>query len=133
MSDSPDQATMASPTVQTSTYQPFKPKAPIMGGILQVSGTEYCAWTGGKPKADWSGLNDAAATAPAEDYQLRPSSPGSAQKSTAYREKGVKTKFKEGDNLVDFVRVTKEYLKRTGMDTIAYLADPNNATEMLNE
>ena len=36
------------------------PRTPIMGGIIQSSKDEYSAWTGGKPKADWSGLDPTA-------------------------------------------------------------------------
>lgn len=105
----------------------FRPAKPKMGDIIQVSTSEWCAWTGGKPKSDWSGLDDKAAASPSDDYQLRPSSPGSSQKSTKVRETGLDTKFGRNSHLLDFVDVVKAYLERTGMDTISYLEDPSNA------
>ena len=102
-----------------------------MGGLVQTSSTDWCAWTGGKPKADWSGLDSTAVQTPSDDYQYRPTSPGSSQKSTKYRETGLDTKFGRDDHLLDFIDSVKEYLVRTGMDTIAYLPDPTDSTKMI--
>ena len=116
--------TTTSPTV-------YKPTSPIMGGLVQTSSTDWCAWTGGKPKTDWSGLDSTAVQTPSDDYQYRPTSPGSSQKSTKYRETGLDTKFGRDDHLLDFIDSVKEYLVRTGMDTIAYLPDPTDSTKMI--
>jgi hypothetical protein len=35
-----------------------KPAVPTIGGLTALSKDEWSAWTGGKPKADWSGLAD---------------------------------------------------------------------------
>ena len=102
-----------------------------MGGVIQTSSTDWCAWTGGKPKADWSGLDPSADLTPSDDYQYRPSSPGSSQKSTKFRETSLDTKFGRNDHLLDFIDTVKDYLRRTGMDTIAYLPDPADATKMI--
>ena len=102
-----------------------------MGGLVQTSSTDWCAWTGGKPKADWSGLDPSADLTPSDDYQYRPSSPGSSQKSTKFRETSLDTKFGRNDHLLDFIDTVKDYLRRTGMDTIAYLPDPADATKMI--
>jgi hypothetical protein len=32
----------------------FKPVAPKMAGLFQHAKGEYVAWTGGKPKRDWT-------------------------------------------------------------------------------
>lgn len=119
----------------TATDQPkplsvFKPEVPTMGGLIQTSATDWCAWTGGKPKADWSGLDSTAENKPLDDYQLCPSSPGSSQKSTQFRETGLDTKFSRNDHLLDFIDTVKEYLKRTDMDTITYFNDPNDPSQM---
>ena len=111
---------------------PFQPPTPTMGGLVQISASDFCAWTGGKPLANWSGLDPTAATAPQDDYQYRPASPSSSQKSTMYREKGLDTKFKRTDHLLDFVTIVSNYLKRTGMDTITYLPDPTDASKVLS-
>ena len=97
---------------------------------MQTSATEYCAWTGGKPLADWSGLDPSAQTEPHDDYQYRPSSPGSSQKSTKSREIGLDSKFTRDAHLMDFVDSVEKYLYRTGMDTISFLPDPNNPSEV---
>ena len=36
----------------------FKPKAPTMGGLAQIGSNDWAPWVGGKPKADWSELQD---------------------------------------------------------------------------
>ena len=121
------------PVLQATTTPPvFLPPTPRMGGLVQVSAHDYCAWTGGKPKPDWSGLDPTAATAPLDDYQYRPASPGSSQKSTSFREKGLTTKFKRDDHLLDFVATVMNYLRRTGMDTITYLPDPTDSTKAIS-
>eukprot|EP00980_Cylindrotheca_fusiformis_P019264 scaffold6586_cov70-Cylindrotheca_fusiformis.AAC.1 len=65
----------ATPTGQvTPTGQPikvFKPTKPKMGGIEEVRDQDFTAWTGGKPKADWSGLEDPGAER-TNIYQQRP-------------------------------------------------------------
>lgn len=102
-----------------------------MGGLVQTGPTEYCAWTGGKPKADWSGLDSTAAAVPKDAYQYRPTSPGAAQKSNMHREQGLDIKFDMKSNLTDLRETMNEYFVRTGMDTIAYLPNPQAPSEML--
>jgi hypothetical protein len=99
-----------------------------MGGLIQVSHSDWCAWTGGKPKADWSGLDTRAVQYPNDDFQYRPTSPGSSQKSTSHHERGMDIKFKRDDHLLDFLDIVDSYLRRTGMDSISYLVDPTNPT-----
>jgi len=38
----------------------FNPVAPKMSGLFQHVKDKYVAWTGGKPKRDWTGLDDSA-------------------------------------------------------------------------
>ena len=101
MTDPVDPTVPPPPPTGAPTLPQFRPATPKMGGLLQVSATEWCPWTGGKPKADWSGLDSSADRIPAEDYQLRPTSPSSAQKSTAFRETGLETKFSQNSDLLD--------------------------------
>jgi hypothetical protein len=109
----------------------FQPTTPKMGGLVQVSSYEWCTGTGGKPKADWSGLDPAASTFPLHDFQYRPSSPGSSQKITKYSEYGLETKFTRKSHLLHFIDGVTTYMEeRTGMDTIAYLPDPFDPTKV---
>ena len=41
----------------TETFE-FKPDKPIIGGLVGSKWGEWVPWTGGKPKADWSGLEN---------------------------------------------------------------------------
>ena len=34
----------------------FKPTEPKFGGLNKIDSNKWAAWTGGKPKADWTGL-----------------------------------------------------------------------------
>ena len=102
-----------------------------MGDLIQVGATEWCAWTGGKPKHDWSALDASAPTDLKDPNQMRPASPGSAQKSSMYREVGLEQKFSRNANFQDFITTTSEYFVRYGLDTIAYLPNPANGSEML--
>jgi hypothetical protein len=36
----------------------LRPKEPIVGAITQTDTDKWLAWTDGKPKADWTGLED---------------------------------------------------------------------------
>ena len=127
--EDPDQVPMSDSTTPTTLFRPVAPK---MGGLAQVSSNDWCAWTGGKPKPDWSGLDDKAPTDPLEEYQYRPSNPGSSVKAKAFREKGLTTKFTKSDNLLDFIQTVELYLQRMGMDTISYLPDPDDNTKVLS-
>jgi hypothetical protein len=64
--------------------------------------------------------------------QLPPSSSGSSQKSTSFRENGLEAKFKKGDHLLDFIDVVDQYFTRTGMDTITYLPDADDVSKMIS-
>ena len=105
----PDQATTMSST--TTSSPAFRPKKPIMGDLQQVSSTDWCAWTGGRPKSDWTGLDPSAPMTPSNAYQYRPGSPGAAQKSTFYREQGLDIKFSKTSNLLEFTDQVKTYLE----------------------
>lgn len=77
---------------------PLMPKAvmlpaPLMGGISTISAYEYSTWTGGKPKADWSGLIATDANAVPMPNQLCPTSIRSAQGSYNYWKTGLTHKM----------------------------------------
>ena len=50
----------ALPSASTSAMTIIQPTTPIMGGLFLSSKDEYAAWTGGKPKPDWMGLDTSA-------------------------------------------------------------------------
>ena len=73
----PTVPTMVPPVATTTaSSSAFCPKVPTMGGLIQVKHDVYSAWTGGKPLADWTGLDTTA-----HSYEqpialaLKPSSP----------------------------------------------------------
>lgn len=66
----------------------WQPTPPIMGGNSQTGPKIIEAWTGGKPKADWSGLEDPS-TGHTSPSQIRPYGSGSSLKSHIYRQKGL--------------------------------------------
>ena len=57
MAPDPNDPKMAVPA-GTMARIPFKPKAPTMGGPAQIGRNDLVPWVGGKPKADWSELQD---------------------------------------------------------------------------
>jgi hypothetical protein len=126
LSVAPTLPVLQAPSPPVPLSMAFRPILHKMGGLVQVSHSDWCTWTGGKPKADCSGLDTSAAQYPNDDFQYRPTSPGSSQKSTSHREKGMDIKFKRDGHLLDFLDIVDSYLRRTGMDSISYLVDPTN-------
>jgi hypothetical protein len=55
-------APLRAPSLVVKQGDIIRPRTPIMGGVIQSSKDEYAAWTGGKPKADWSGLDPTGVT-----------------------------------------------------------------------
>ena len=107
---------------------PFKPPDPEMGGLVQVKHDAYSAWTGGKPKADWSELEE---TSPEYEQttQLRPMLDDSG---FSKRCKGFEDKFSKNGDLYKFQRHLIDHLKIMGMDTITYLPDPADNDQTVN-
>ena len=107
---------------------PFKPPDPKMGGLVQVKHDAYSAWTEGKPKADWSELEE---TSPEYEQttQLRPMHDDSG---FSKRCKGFEDKFSKNGVLYKFQRGFIDHLKIMGMDTITYLPDPADNDQMVN-
>ncbi len=110
---------------------PFKPTTPKFGGVQETASQTWNAWTGGKPKADWSGLEDP--TPPVINAtQFRPASVISQSKSRHYRVMGLETKFTRNDELLSFQKKVSKHLKLHGMDTIAYLEDPTDTSRVVS-
>ena len=114
-------STASSQSGGNGTFMLDKPK---FGSNLKQTGPDsWAAWTGGKPKADWSGLVD-------EDpnmigpNQFRASSVASRAKSQSYRIQGTSTKFTRDGNLLTFQKKLMKHFVQYGLDTITYLRDP---------
>jgi hypothetical protein len=104
---------------------------PIMGGVFQQNPPtgEWVAWTGGKPLLDWTGLDQTQpATTPAPTMYR--SAGIKDVKGFAHRIKGLETKFAITDDLRAFQRSVMKHFERCGLDTITYLPDPANPTQM---
>ena len=109
-----------------------KPAVPTIGGLTALSKDEWSAWTGGKPKADWSGLVDQHTVDSTSPNQLRPVYVSAALKGYNYRRTGLKNTFKPTNDLIAFQNSVWSHLTDSGMDSIAYLNDPLDATKMTN-
>ena len=107
---------------------PFKPPDPKMGGLVQVKHDAYSAWTGGKPKADWSELEE---TSP-EYEQTTQLHPMLDDSGLPKRCKWFEDKFSKNGDLYKFQRHLIDHLKIMGMDTITYLPDPADNDQMVN-
>ena len=122
-------------TAQTTTdpvsSEIVKPDKPIMGNIVSLSKDDWSAWTGGKPTSGWTGL-----ASPTDELsspnQLRPAYASASQKAYNYRRTGMTTPFSMKSSLVDFQNAIWDHLTDCGMDTIAYLPDPEDPLLMTN-
>lgn len=104
-----------------------------MGGLIETQPGYWAAWTGGKPKvADWNdGLDDSAPDTPSPN-QLCSAYVSDAQKGYNHRRKGIETPFAKSSDLTAFENTVWDHLVDTGMDTIAYLPDPEASTKMVD-
>ena len=77
----------------------WKPPDPIMGTCIETykGSKSYHLLFGGKPKADWSGIEDPDSRT-SSDLQFRSLDPVAGQKSTVYRQKGLSKKFDPKQN-----------------------------------
>ena len=107
------------PSLSSTTSTATKP---VMGGIVN-----YEAWTGGKPLADWSGLDLSVPQSEPHATQVRATS-SKASTAMTKRTEGLfyekEDKFKHGDDLAYFNDNLFEFFKLHGMDTITYRKDP---------
>ena len=113
-----------------ATSPDFKPTKPTMGELVKVGPKEWCAWTGGIPTHDWTGLKSTP-TEPETNQQMRPINPASALKGDAAREKGLTPKFGKSSSVPNFIHEVNLHLVRHGMDTISYIEDPDNTTNVV--
>ena len=120
-------------TIKYVTAPPTKPTNPKMGLAVETykgSGSYYLSF-GGIPKADWSGIavgNDSIVS----DLCYRSLDPGQSQKSVQYRTRPLRLKLAGKKNLKEFQEEVWKHLTKYGLDTLAYLPDPMDKTEVLN-
>ncbi|KAI2508011.1 hypothetical protein MHU86_6418 [Fragilaria crotonensis] len=124
----------ASPTppVSDPIVASDRPDKPIMGNIVSLSRDDWSAWTGGKPAPGWVGLDPSAADDITSPNQLRPVHASASQKGYNFRRTGMTTLFTQASSLVDFQNAVWDHLVDCGMDTIAYLPDPESSSVMTN-
>ena len=131
MSDTPAETSAASARVAN----PVKPLDPIMGKFFEtIEGSgNWNARLGGKPKSDWSGIDDTdiSAGTVGSSLRYRPLNPARDQTGQKDRCKGLSTPFKEGDSLQDFQDDVWKHLQVNGLDTIAYVKDPQDQSKVL--
>ena len=105
---------------------------PTMGNIAAMTSSEWSAWTGSKPKYDWSGLHASAPSDYAMPNQLCPIYVSSAQKGYNHWCKGIDDKFTKGSDRFNFAKLVWKHLVDTGMDTVAYLPSTKDPQEMVS-
>jgi hypothetical protein len=96
-----------------------------MAILVESSKGVWTVRSGGLPHEDWTGL--IAPSWVVSPYQLRPTYIGEAQKAYKYRVTGLKEKFVEDGDITYFADEFERHLRTTGMDTIAYLKDPETS------
>jgi hypothetical protein len=107
-----------------------KPDKPTMGNIVSLSKDDWSAWTGGKSASGWMCLDATAFNELTSPNQLRPVHASASQKGYNYRHTGMMTPFSQTSDLVDFQKKVWDHLTDCGMDSIAYLPDPEDSLMM---
>jgi hypothetical protein len=97
----------------------LKPTKPTMGDLTQTGVDKWSAWTGGKPKLDWSGFETITVDFETPN-QMRPIYD---VKGYNHRKTGLSDKFNKTDTLIPFKKRVWTHLKDNGLDTITYLPD----------
>ena len=124
MSEAPATAPAVTPTAPPTT--------PLIGGLYEHTTNKWTAWTGGQPNHNWDNLDLVARGQYKNPNQFRYQDPSYDSKGYNRRAIASETKFEKGDDLRTFkLDVTKHFVKH-GMDSITYLNDPENSTEMIS-
>jgi hypothetical protein len=121
-------------TVATGTLFPALADRPKMGGVKGDQTAEAVAWTGGKPKVDWSGLQNPAKPM-FSPHCVRCAKASEQVKSYSLRIAEPKKLFSTGDDTYDldtYTKIVLKHMETTGMDTIMYVASVTDPTVMVN-
>jgi hypothetical protein len=108
-----------------------EPPKPIMGGIHKeytYHGVNYVPFCGGRPKADWSGLEKPFVGKPKAGH-FRTTYVGKQLKEEAARIAPIEPKFAAGDVLYDFSVRVMTHARAYGLDTIVNGLNPNDPTK----
>ena len=98
-----------------------------MGGVKEVDTEKHMAWTGGKPLADWSALEQPQTAIRPTQFRAQ----GVADvKSYTFRVQGLKMKLSKSASLESFCNAVWKHLQTCGLDTVAYVPDPADKTKM---
>jgi hypothetical protein len=120
---------MSAAETTTARLQPTKP--PVIGGLYEHSTGKWTAWTGGKPNFLWDDLDTDAPTEHKNPNQFRFQDPVSDSKGYNRRVMPLETKFEKGDDLLRTFKLNvSTHLIKHGMDSIAYLNDPEMSNTM---
>ncbi len=114
-------------------------KAPTMPAIIMGTWEEtypgsgvFNALVGGRPKPDWSGLEENQPYRAKQGSHYRPVDPIKRVKGSVYRTQGLDTKFLASHSIHKFQKDVWNHLVLHGLDTIAYLNDPFSPSVMIN-
>jgi hypothetical protein len=107
--------------------EPFMPKAPKMGRLVQVGATTYVAELGNVPNPDFSGLLDEGKGQYASTEQQR--SMIAKYDNPERRTKGLIPPFDEKQNLSKFADLLNQDLFETGSAVSAHLPNPRDRTK----
>ena len=92
-----------------------------------ASKDEYVVWMGGKPKADWSGLDPTGVTVLCVPTQIQPTYAMSSAKAYLHQVTRLETKLVEnGADFWIFCNKVHDHLVDTSMELISYLPDPRS-------
>jgi hypothetical protein len=127
-------AAVATAPVQYVPYVAVKPADYLMGKFIEShpGSNDWHVISGGKPMADWSGIDTNVPMAAYVPTQIRAFKSKYAAIEYEKRISGLVTKFKEGMNLKTFKDQLLDHGKKYGLSTIQYLNDPYDALTMLN-
>ena len=129
----PDASQQAeSSQLRGSSDSSTKPKvtSPIMGGLTTMEGYDM-KYSGGIPRADWTGLDPKHSVVGFEDpNQLRPDR--KPQEGFNRRTKGLESKFSRKGDLSTFAIKVQDHFDSHGMDSTLYLPDPESDDTMIS-
>ena len=122
-------APATAPIPVTSTGPGLKPN---MGEWAETyAGSRvYNVSFGGKPKADWSGIDVPCLEMAGNNY--RPINPTMDSKGYSLRTTAIQPPFAKGNNLATFQHKITAHLCEHGLDTVSYLPDHHDPSEMLD-
>ena len=112
----------------------LKPLDPIMGAFIEQNPPGSGKWNirmGGKPNADWTGL-DVGETFKSTPFHFRRPEMTSDSKGYLVRSTGLSTKFKANDDVLQLQVSVWKHLTSHGLDTISYLRDPIDSSKVLD-